>query len=369
LDISRIQAALLHKAPGFEFFLGAIQSRQLYTAPTDAAAKLGSSTNRHIDGIPSYESISYADILEKMGAAQASDNRDHVYAFIGLAPCLLKHMRVDYTLSVEESFAAMMKALIKETKCLDFWATLSCENDISKSTLSLPSWVCNWTIYAPNYRILTHDNLFNTCGPGYGLPSPSKCQHFDLPTSAWNELIVAGKLNDVVQIVLRPFSAYQVTASIGIDFQDFPGNLPWERPTLDVFMEELRERGATESDHTSMGALLRTLLMDGVQWAAMNAFNSGDSLYRTGIQVFGAPHHEKIAEVIFVLTNSEEVDFDALPYGATRQTLHELSRVQYQRRVAYCAGGRLALVPDLTENGDQVAVLHGSRTPVVLRAR
>lgn len=369
LGMSKTHAALLHKAPGFEFFLGAIQSRQLYTAPEDSAAQLGSSANRHIDGFPNYESISFADILEKMGGSQASDNRDHVYAFIGLAPCLLKYMTIDYSLTVEECFAAMMKAMIKETNCLDFWATLPCENDVSKSDLRLPSWVCNWTVYSQNYRILTHDNLFNACGPGYGLPTVGKCKHFHMSTSAWNELLVAGKIIDTVEVILQPYSAYQMRESIGVDLQEFPGNLPWEASTLDMFMAELDERNGFKSRFTSKTAMLRTLFMDGVQWAAIDASNSGTSLYRTGIQTFGAPHYKKIADVVSALTSSEKVDWDALPYGATPQILHELSRVQYQRRIACCAGERLALVPDLAERGDRIAILHGSRAPVVLRRR
>lgn len=38
-------------------------------------------------------------------------------------------------------------------------------------------------------------------------------------------------------------------------------------------------------------------------------------------------------------------------------------------RMTYCAKGKLALAPDLAEIGDCIAILHGSRTPVVLRDR
>lgn len=67
----------------------------------------GSAPRRYGSGLINYESITYANMLDDMGAACAHDDRDHVYALIGLAPGLLKHMRVDYTLSVEEVFAAM----------------------------------------------------------------------------------------------------------------------------------------------------------------------------------------------------------------------------------------------------------------------
>ena len=211
--------------------------------------------------------------------------------------------------------------------------------------------------------------MFNACGPGFGLPLIDKCKHVDSPSSAWNELTVAGKIIDTVQFTLRPFSAYQAARSLEIDFSNYSGYLPWEMSTLDIFMAELNERGVAEGPHISTTALLRTLLMDGVQWAAIDALNSGETLYRTDIQTFGRTHHEKVEDVISVLVGSESVNYDSLPHGATVQTLHDLSKVQYHRRVACCANGILALTPDLTEKGDQVAILHGSRVPVVLRAR
>jgi hypothetical protein len=118
-------------------------------------------------------------MLEKMAPSQAQDNRDHVYPFIGLAPCLLNHMKIDFSRSMEETFAAMMKALIKESGSLDFFGNLPFEADISKSNLRLPSWVPNWTVSAPNIHMACQDNLFDACGPGYGLPSPNKCKHVD----------------------------------------------------------------------------------------------------------------------------------------------------------------------------------------------
>jgi hypothetical protein len=279
-------------------------------------------------------------------------------------------MRVDYSLSTEETFAAMMKALVKESKSLDFFGNLPFEADISKSRLRLPSWVPNWTVYARNIHILGHDNHFNACGLGFGLPLVDKCNHVDPPTSAWNELMVAGKIIDIVEFTLRPFSAYQVTRSLDIDFSNYHGYLPWDMSTLNTFMAELNERDVGEGAYISTKALLRTLLMDGVLWAAIDALHSGENFYREGvIRTFGRPHYEKIDDVISVLTGSEVVDFNNLPHGATLQTLHELSKVQYHRRVTCCVRRRLALTPDLTEKDDLIAILHGSRVPVVLRAR
>jgi hypothetical protein len=369
LNMSRNRASLFHKAPGLAFLLAAVGGKLLYTAPKATDMEVPSYPKRRADGFLNYEVLSYSDMLEKMGSSQARDNRDHVYAFIGLAPFLLNHMKVDYSLSVEEVFAAMMKALAKESRCIDFFGNLPMASDISKSRLRLPSWVCDWTVSASNIHILCQDNLFFACGTGFGLPSADKCKHFDTLDSPWNEMKVAGTIIDTVRFTLRPFSAYQVTRSLGIDFNNFSGQLPWEMSTLNIFMAELNERGVEEGEHISIKALLRTLLMDGVQWGAIDALNSGESLYRTGQKVFGLPHHEKMGDVISALTESDAVDFDNLPHEATLQTLHDLSKVQYHRRVACCANGRLALTPDLAEKGDKIAILHGSRAPVVLRPR
>ena len=369
LNIHKTRAAMFHRAPGFEFLLAAFQSRILLNAPQSLGRDLSLASSRYSTGFAAYDALTYADMLEKMAASQSQNDRDHVYALIGLAPCLLKYMRVDYFLSVEETFAAMMKALVKGSGSLDFFGNLPSEADISKSKLRLPSWVSNWTVCAPNIHIMCHDNLFNAAGPGFGLPSVEKCKHFDPPTSAWNELMVAGKIIDTVLFKLKPFSVYQVTPNLDVDFNNCSGFLPWEMSTLNIFMAEMTERGFSQGRNISKKALLRTLLMDGVQWAAIAALTSGEPLYRTGQKIIGVPHHKKTEDVISALTESENPNLDDLPHGTTLHIIHELSKVQHRRRIACCANGRLALTPDWVEKGDKIAILHGSRVPVVLRAR
>ena len=110
--------------------------------------------------------------------------------------------------------------------------------------------------------------------------------------------------------------------------------------------------------------------MDGVQWAPMDALRSGETLYRTGMKTFDLPHHAKTEDLVTFLTDeSKPVDYGKMPYGTTLHTLHELSKIQYGRRMACSTNRRLALTPDLTEKGDHIAILHGSRVPVVLRGR
>lgn len=109
--------------------------------------------------------------------------------------------------------------------------------------------------------------------------------------------------------------------------------------------------------------------MDGVQWAALAALTSGKPLFRNKCEIFGLPHYERTEDVVSAIVACPSGDFENLPHGATLQVLHELSKVQYHRRVSLCGKGRLALTPDWAERGDQIALLHGSRTPVVLRQR
>ncbi|KAI9744845.1 MAG: hypothetical protein M1818_001770 [Claussenomyces sp. TS43310] len=42
-------------------------------------------------------------------------------------------------------------------------------------------------------------------------------------------------------------------------------------------------------------------------------------------------------------------------------------RVVYERLVFVTSGGRLGLGPSVVKEGDQIAILHGSTTPVILR--
>ncbi|KAF2428937.1 hypothetical protein EJ08DRAFT_662110 [Tothia fuscella] len=304
-----------------------------------------------------------------MAASQAQDDHDHVYAFIGLAPFLLKHMRVDYSQSVEKTFAAMMKALVREAKNVDTFGYLPANADLSKSRLILPSWVPNWTVRIARTPLLCYSNLFEASGRGYGVPWVDKCKHYDPPTSEWNELVIAGKVIDQVAYKLKPYSLYQVTSSLEVDPYHKTASLPWQMPTLQRFVDELMDLGFPNRSHVSLNALLRTLFMDGVQWGAISALTSGKPLYRTTPAVEGLPHHERIKDVITELVQSPDANLDELPHGATPQLLHELCNVQYQRRVVVCEKGKFAMAPDCAEKGDKICIIYGSRVPLVLRTR
>ena len=367
LNVSKARCTMFRNTPGLNFLVSATRSRMEFVVEDGTEHTFGAKLRSHVNGFLHYEVVAYATMLAYMGVTQAKDDRDHVYAFLGLAPCLLKHLKIDYALPVEHSFAAMMKAMVKESKSLDVFGSLHSAMDLSRSKLQLPSWVPDWTAHSPGVGILSHDNLFQASGQGFGLPDISKCKHTDPPESAWNEITVAGKVIDTIACVLRPFSSYQIIRPENIALNDRSHNMAWEKGTLDLFLTELKERSCGEDIKISSEALLRTLLMDGVQWAAIDALNSGQNLYRTGVRTFGLPHHKKAKDLFQGLIASEGVDVEGLPHNATLQTLHDLSSVQYKRRVAYCTNDRFAMTPDLTEKDDQIALLHGSRVPVVLR--
>lgn len=212
-------------------------------------------------------------------------------------------------------------------------------------------------------------------GKYFGAPKITACTHEDPEGGPWNELQVAGKIIDTISFILRPYSPYQVRPSREIDFKNDPGFLPWDRETWTIFMDEMSERSLEAAENVSVQDLLRTLFMDGVQWSSIDALNAlhetGEDLYREDIKDYGEgqKHGDKAKDLISKLTEGNEPDLSSLPHRANLLVLHELSRVQYRRRVAYCTNRKLALAPDLVEKGDLITILHGSRTPVVLRAR
>lgn len=352
---------LFQRAPGLEFLLAVFQSLHV---------GMSAFWDLQRPSFAYYEVLGFTDILSFMASSQAQHDHDHVYAFLGLAPFLLRHMTVDYTLPTEEAFAATAKALIKESRTLDF-IDIPPIADISKSKLRLPSWVVNWTVRYVQTPILCHDNLFDAAGRGFGLPSITKCKHYNEFSSHWNELDVAGRIIDTVCFKLTPFSVYQTAPSLDIDPLNSSACLPWELSTLDRFISQMTAFGIPDVGEVGRKALLRTLLMDGVIWAALDAHESRLPLHRIGKQVIGQwRHYEKINQVISVLINpTAQPDFDELPHGATLRTLHELSKAQYCRLVVYCENKRFALALDHVDKGDKIVVLHGARVPFVLRAR
>jgi hypothetical protein len=361
LHLDQGRAMLFQRAPGLQFLLSVFQSLHV---------GMSSFLDIQRNSFAYYEVLGFTDILNFMAPSQAQHDHDHAYAFLGLAPFLMRHMTVDYTLPTEEAFAATVKALIKESRSLDLLDSLPLAH-ISKSRLRLPSWVINWTVRYIQTPILCHDTLFEASGRGFGLPSINKCKHYDSLSSNWNELDVAGKIIDTVRYKLTPFSVYQTTPSLDIDPLQTSACLPWESSTLDRFTDQMASFGIPDIGLDGRKALLRTLFMDGVVWAALDAHESKLPLYRTEQQVIGEwRYYEKIDRVISVLANpTVQPNFEDLPHGATLRTLHELSKMQYCRLVVYCSNGRFALASDHVDKGDKIVILHGARVPFVLRPR
>ncbi|KXT03365.1 hypothetical protein AC578_3961 [Pseudocercospora eumusae] len=372
------RASNFNSAPGIEFLLTACTSRMLWGSPQAFGdGKIAETVTRfpHLERhrFQAYEPCTWMDMVSAMAAGQATDPRDHVYAFISLAPFLLRHMGVDYTMSIAETFATSVKAFIKESKSLEFLTYLPFNADVSRSKLNLPSWVPDWTVGSIFSSITCQDNLFCASGRDFGLPLIKSCRHYDATepiwqSLKWNELRVAGKIIDIVAFKLKDYSIYQALPFTDIDHHNCSGRLPWDLSTLDAFIADLIEQGCSKDAVISREALLRTLFVDGVQWAALDSL-LGNSLYRVDTQVMDLPHYTKIKDVIAVILLSPEPDLDNLPHGASLQVLHELSKTQYRRKAVFCARGRFALVPDMVEKGDKIALLHGSRTPVLLRQR
>lgn len=185
LQINRSRATLFDRAPGMEFLRAAFQSRHQLVASINDIVPLNVPVSlRDQKTFTGYISLTFSDMLEAMAASQSRDERDHVYALIGFAPFILRHMTVDYSLSVEEIFAAMMKSLIKEGRNTDFFYMLPSEAEISQSTLRLSSWVPNWAVKSDRVSTLCHDNLFYATGKSFGLPATEQCQHHLIKPSA-----------------------------------------------------------------------------------------------------------------------------------------------------------------------------------------
>lgn len=382
-DRSARRAADFDYAPGLEFLLEACFMRTIaetrkmcgrpYTTPNEFAG---------------YEQCLFINLLYTMSHSTASDPRDHAYALVGFAPFLLEHFEVNYDMPVEQVFASLLKAFIKKSSCLEFISHLPSAAALSRSRLNLPSWVPNWTVKNRLRFLCAQDNQFCAAGKGFGVPDVQRCTHYHKDsalwrgqTQAWNELRVAGKIIDQVQYTLRPMSIYQSVHFNTVDVNNRSGRLPWDVSTLDAFLADLYDQGFDAAHQQSKEALLRTLFMDGVQLAAIDAVQSGESLYREDIHTFGLPHYTKIKDIVdhilraqppsTVASCGEEftMDYSQFPHRASLQVLHELCKIQYARHVIFSEHGRFGLVPNLVERGHVIAVLHGYRVPVLLRER
>ncbi|KAH7132706.1 heterokaryon incompatibility protein-domain-containing protein [Dactylonectria macrodidyma] len=287
-------------------------------------------------------------LLQVLRRVECGDQRDRIFAFLAFQQDeKMISSGSAYQDPVPDVWRMAAQRIIEVSGSLDLFAALSGEGDVSGSR---PSWVPDWS----------------NCFP-YGRPIATPLSHFNASRSIAHEwrqaenprkLRVRGKIIDTIKTVYRLFSATNplkgrtVSSFLSWDciLQDVKGHLykPEVRKRLGSYMD--MKKSNMERD------LMRTLVADGALGServprvdkVVNAMKRGDDIRQWRQDRAGLTDEQKrlVSEY---------------------ERLEDLVLISQHKNIFFTEHLQLGLVGKAAKEGDAVAILHGSKAPIVLR--
>jgi len=135
---------------------------------------------------------------------------------------------------------------------------------------------------------------------------------------------------------------------------------------LDLILTYLSDlsHSLSENPKYNLERVLKVVLADGALLPDTPEFSKGVYLSDTELK--------ELAQAYLQFSSLKIIDsakFQLATYARNVHTLRNLSRVAVDRRLVSSEDGRLGLVHHSVQSGDLITILHGSRTPIVLRHR
>ena len=272
---------------------------------------------------------SLENILRRTRNCQYSDPRDRIYAILNLAnPSDVSGLEADYSKSTEEVFQNVVLNYLSTRDTLDILS--QCEMRSLKA-IKVPSWVPDWTV-------------------------PNECEPLMGSKASWGSKSHAQFNNKgVLKVTARCVATIDAIPDGGYELADVESQAFLEDKFIDTvrkLMGELRwnrwKDNANADDVSIMDALCRTL--------CCNRFSE---LYIPPIQ--GLPRFQESQEYVSSIIKS-----DASPHYVPYYD----SVVSSTKGRAFFTTkeGHIGLAPRRSRAGDQVCIVLGCQSPLVLRA-
>ncbi|OAQ66840.1 heterokaryon incompatibility protein (HET) domain-containing protein [Pochonia chlamydosporia 170] len=318
----------------------------------------------------------FAFLCRVAGLCEATDGRDMVYAFQGIyqrSQSLL--IEPDYSLPVEVVFMKLAKALVAESHALDIFAAVngpgssSTRHDENFDSMSISSSTDSFTEFSDPRDSQHESTLFPSWTPDWRFPldhvplytgqrSPRFCAsgpfaHRTVSDDQMDCLTARGKI--IAHIDALHFLAKPRRPGDGI--LTLQQQLP-----LDMLLSTLRKQRAKTSPLVTLERILRVIVADG---SDRGEFSSKIEASTRRLS------DRRISELVlawemtaFPIQNENTVE----RIHEDARVLEQHCRVSHGRWLFSTQGAEaLGLAPLRTLRGDVVAIVHGSRTPVVLR--
>lgn len=304
-------------------------------------------------------------LMQALQQLEATVPHDLIYGFLAFKGDI--NINVDYNAPVNLAWRDAARAIVRDTLSLDIF---SAARGMESCVHSLPSWVPNWSqcypcgrpICAPDFR-----SDFRACnallGPEVDTSSAASCPHLWQERSPRNEdiLVVSGKVLGTVSWLSPPnfegvYYREGLKKVLGLDV-----HLSYLKAYLG-FAPSVKKGPLLED---TKAQLMRTLLADG-------AFGHGGKI------------PDSMNELIEICDLEDEIENQVSQAGhhnlspiwkGRKEQLdrcREWSLIVQRKKLFLCdrRDGKalhLGLAPRTIRVGDVVAILRGSKVPVVLR--
>lgn len=311
-------------------------------------------------------------LLLKARDAFATDDRDKIFALMGLCGQDLSGFAPDYSLSIEEVFTRFSKYYIEKTGNLDI---LGAVEDHSYSLKEkLPSWVPDWEVHPPALALSSLDQYTG----------------WSASRSSWTEASFGFGNKDKI-LVVKGISVDTIlhVGFVFIEFSPLPGTIRLRSPTSTVqasgtWLRDFRardryrqwERIARKNKPGSpieetLSTFIRTVTADApLLDPHLNPADTEIASSSSNLDVYNVWrkywHDASESQGIYISKS----------YAAVTPTERELA-VRFMHAHHHAAYGRrffttkqhryMGLGPEGLRKGDKLVVLFGGRTPFILR--
>ena len=292
-----------------------------------------------VASINSHEKSMLRQLMLDFGHCLATDPRDKVYAYLGLANDV--HTIVpDYTASIQRVYTDLVKTYIEKEGNLE----IICTHHRGYSTIDLPSWVPDWSIcrrIRQNWTVNSMAESFFSAGYPPSLIRSRGTAHRELPSAEdisfedAQSLVISG-----IPIGKISEAAHNLDPSL-FDTNDWVTEIrSWKPKDLksDLYL----------NGESKFRAFCRTMLTD------------CNTLVRYSFFDHDPKRLLRLEEELRKILSDTSANI-------SDGTVAVLRRAAYSSRFAKLSSGHFALIPNASKIGDDVCVLLGCSTPMALR--
>jgi hypothetical protein len=307
---------------------------------------------------------------------KAFDQRDLVYAFLSLNPDAGIEIKPNYSLSIRDVFIGTARSIITATKALDLLAVAPRDYNFDWRTKQpwvdpppvLPSWAPNWCyrasglpLFYPNGRV-----HFRASKRRSHIPSDA------IPVLDPDRLVVQGKIITKIHAVSHVHtglgSRKSIQAYICLDEQ-----VSILQPILSFLQytntQAAWARETSDANILTRSRLLRLSIADGAFLPRLSEPLMDDDRDFRPTGILTAEHIARLLDIYDADIGSiKEEGVDGFR-ERDLWLLHEYSLVLRRRRVFVTSDGKLGLGLEMSRVGDNVAVVHGLRTSLILKEK